>query len=296
LNNKGSILVVVLIFTAILAAGAVSLLGKVALNLDRSEQLLEFNQAGFYIHSAIASIESIINNDNNGYDSDEDIWANLPPISIKDGLISIQVMPANAKININNISSSDAATAKRVADAVEKLTNENDIEDALKHIKGWIDKKQSYDENYYQNRIPPYKPAKKPFYSLKEIDYVNGLSKFSEKFGSDFSVDGSKAININFANKDVIEAYLPEIADEADSIIKYRKKKPFKNITQLRNVSGISDKQYLEVQPYISTSSSFFIVKIVVIIKKKEYNATALIEREPQTKVVKYFEGKSNYE
>jgi len=159
LNNKGSILVVVLIFTAILAAGAVSLLGKVALNLDRSEQLLEFNQAGFYIHSAIASIESIINNDNNGYDSNEDIWANLPPISIKDGLISIQVMPANAKININNISSSDAATAKRVADAVEKLTN-------------------------YQNRIPPYKPAKKPFYSLKEIDYVNGLAEFSEKFAS----------------------------------------------------------------------------------------------------------------
>ena len=188
--------------------------------------------------------------------------------------------------------------AKRTADAVKQILSQKDIYgNAVSYILGWIDKLHEYDENYYQNHLPPYKPAKERFYSLKEIDYVKGLNKFAERFSTYFTVDGNIAININFADKKVIEAYLPEVADAADDIIAYRKRHPFENITQLRNVTGISDSQYLSIQPYITTTSYNFIVKIVVNIGKNKYNATALIKREAgQTELIKYFEGKPPYE
>ncbi len=298
MNNRGSILIVVLIFTAVLAAGAVTLLNEVSNDLDWTQRLYQNNQASFYVHSALKYVKKIINDDNNGYDSDDDAWADLPSVPIKGGFISVQVMPANAKIDINEILSDDKAVEKRTVNALKQILSENDTdENAVGYIREWIDKKQKYDENYYQDRLPPYHPDKEPFYSLKEIDYVEGLDRFAEKFGSYFTVDGSQSININFAGKSTLEAYLPEVANAAGNIIKYRKKHPFENITQLRNVQGINDNQYLTIQPYITTTSDNFIIKIIVKFGKKEYNVTALIKRESgQTKLVKYFEGKSSYE
>jgi len=298
LNNRGSILIVVLIFTAVLAAGAVTLLDEVSNDLDWTQRLYQNNQASFYVHSALKYVKKMISDDNNDYDSDDDAWADLPSVPIKGGFISVQVMPANAKIDINEISSDDKAVEKRTINALKQILSENDTdENAVSYIGEWIDKKQKYDESYYQDRLPPYHPDKEPFYSLKEIDYVEGLDQFAEKFGSYFTVDGGQSININFAGKSTLEAYLPEIANAAGNIIKYRKKHPFENITQLRNVQGINDNQYLTIQPYITTTSDNFIIKIVVNFGKKEYNATALIRRVGgQTKLVKYFEGKSSYE
>ncbi len=297
-NNRGSILIIVLIFTAALAAGAVSLLSEVSNSLDWTESLYRDNQKSFYIYSALQSVKKIISDDDNDYDSNDDTWANLPSIPIKNGFISVQVIPSNSKIDINNITSDNKAIAKRTSDAVNQILSENDTDKSFAgYLKEWIGKSDEYDENYYQNHLPPYHPDKLPFYSLKEINYVQGADKFSDKFSSDFSVDGSPAININFADKDVIEAYLPEVASAADNIIQYREKHPFENITQLRNVTGISDSRYLAIQPYISTTSYNFIVKIVVKIGKSEYTATALIKREAgQTELIKYFEGKSPYE
>jgi type II secretory pathway component PulK len=130
------------------------------------------------------------------------------------------------------------------------------------------------------------------------VDYVKGLKNFSYKFHRYFSVDTeSERININFAPIEVIRAYLPEIAQCADKIVEDREEKPFTNITQLRDVAGITDEDYLAVQPFITTKSEMFAVRIEVIFEDNIYYATALLKRsDKDVQIIKYFEGKGFYE
>jgi len=280
-------------------AGVITIEEWVANNCDWSQRFYQMNQTNLYIQSALKVAKKVLERDDNDYDAENETWATLPPIPLKGGEVNIKIVPTNARLNLNLLLSHNKKVKNRVKKAIRQIFIHNGADEmSLDCLLAWIEKDKNYDETYYLTHIPVYRPRKQPFYSLKEVDYVEGLAGFSDKFYPFFSVDTeSEKININFAGEEVIRAYLPEIAQCASEIVEYRKKRPFKNITQLRNVAGITDNDYLAVQPFITTKSDRFAVRIEVNLSNYQYYATALIKRkERRTQIIKYFEGKGFYE
>ncbi len=284
---------------SVCVAAVLSIEKWISNNSDWTEKFYEKNQADIYIYSALNTIKKVFERDDNSYDSPDDLWANIPPISIERGTISINIIPTNSKINLNMMLSSDTTIRDRTIHAVKSILLENDYsEESIEYILNWIDPDRDYDELFYQEQIPYYKPRKQRFYSLKEVDFVKGLKNFSQRFSSFFTVDSEdEKININFANEEVLKYYLPELSDSIEDIIDYRSKNPFKNITQIKKVANLSDEDYITIQPFLTTVSNIFVIKIEVNFKNYTYYATAVIKRSnKEIKIVKYFEGPGNYD
>ncbi len=298
-SNYGWILIFVLIIISVCIGAVLSIEEWISTNSDWTEKFYEKNQANIYISSAITAIKEIFEKDDNSYDSADDLWANIPPIPIEGGTISINVIPSNSKINLNMMLSSDPAIRERTIQAVKNILIQNDYsEETIENMLNWIDPERNYDDFFYREQIPYYKPRKQPFYSLKEVDFVKGLRNFSNKFSNFFTVDGEdEKININFANEEVFKYYLPEVSNSIDEILEYRSKNSFTNITQIKNVAHLSDEDYIAIQRFLTTVSNIFIVKIEVNLKNYTYYATAVIKRNKnEIKVIKYFEGPGNYD
>ncbi len=296
-NRSGAVLIMVLIIMAAVVVGVITVEEMASKDYDYSQSLYVDNQANFYIHSAIKVAKKLLEDDKTRYDSKKDIWATLTPFKADSNtVISMRIDPMNAKININNIVNKNLKLVVRTQRAAEKIFKDNgdNPPKLFKELLRWMLYKKGADEGY----PPEYHPIRGSFYSLKEIDFVQSMEGFSERYHNYFTASrASGKININFASEEIIKAYLPEISSCAEEIIKYREKKPFKNITQIRKVGCVSDKAYLDIQRYITTSSSLFCVRIDVEINGMHRYATAVLERRGSSvRTVKYFTGKGYYE
>lgn len=107
-------------------------------------------------------------------------------------------------------------------------------------------------------------------YSKKEVsDAKNSINKEPEVIeiikeiekecvcpvSSDINTNNSKdgKININTATKEELMT-IPRIGEsKADIIIEYRNNKKFKNVDEIKNISGIGDKLFESIKEYIET-------------------------------------------
>jgi len=297
LKNKGVILILLLLIVASCSAALTMITLWVSKSEEWSNRLYVQNRAYIFIYTAFKVSKELLKNDSNNYDSRQDIWANIPPMPIRGGDVSITLIPTNSKIDLNLLFSSDLKVKKRTEKAILKIFTQYGYEkEMLENLRAWCEKRFEADTYFYTSRLPPIRPRKTIFYSLKEVDFVKGMSNFSKKFHRFFTVNGSSKININFASKEVIESYIPEIEFEIDNLLSYRKKYPFKNITQIKKIINVSDETYLKIQPFITTKSDTFIVKILVNIDSYRFIATGIIKRDgKKVKLIKYFEGKGFY-
>ncbi len=284
------ILIAVLIIMVALVSMVMVIENRSSKNFDYSSRLLMENQAALYFNSAISVAKRLLENDDNNYDAPEDDWCNLPPFRADSNtFISMSIEPVNSKIDINYLISPNKSFLKRTKSAFLSIANASGLNgnDILRKIIDWMKSSGGGSTNVI-----------KTFYSLKEVDYIKGLSKFSSEFHKYFTATDVKGrININFASGNVIESYLPEIGECVGDIIKYRQKQPFKNVTQLRDIRCIDDKTYLKILPFITTSSNIFDVRVDVRISNQDFEAEFLMDRIGKyVKVLRYFEGKGYYE
>ncbi len=290
------ILIVVLLVMAALVSMVLILERRSSVNFDYSSRIVMQNQAALYFGSAIKVAKKLLENDNNNYDAEGDIWFDLPKFKASNNSeVFLSIYPVNAKININAVFDRNKTVRARTQSALIYILSDKG-EDGSKLLKSLLMWFSPEGVNEYANL--PYKPTRKPFYSLKEVDYVRGFGNFSSRFYKYFTAANTLGkININFAPMEVIDNYLPELSDCAEEIIDYRKKKPFKNVTQLRNVSCVSDSVYLKVLPYITTKSNIFDVRVRVRIEEENFQAEVLLKREGKNiTILKYFEGNGFYE
>lgn len=278
MNSKGTILIMTLLIMTAVVAGIMVINEKTSKEYDFTQQLYTDTQSSFYFHSAIKIATRLLKEDDNKFDSSKDDWYFLPPFRVNNfTTVSMSITPTNAFIGINNLKSHNKNLSQRTKNALVSLLDESKF-NTDEIIKKLEDKKED-------------------FFSLKEMDFFLNLDEFSSFMHKYLTTNnGSGKININFASEDVINSYLPEISDCTEDIIKHREKNPFKNITQLRELGCISDDIYLKIQPYITTKSDTFVVKIEVIMYDIHRYATVILERSPgHVKIVKYFEGKGFY-
>lgn len=265
-KENGSVLLIVMMIITVVLAVALSRNEKLLTYYNQLTALQDNQQGYIYCVSALKGVIILLKHDSKGYNYSGDQWAMLPILPIENGKIQITVIPLESKISLIGLSSSNNAVSERTKRAIDNLIPDfNNISQMNTAIIG-------------------------DFYSIEALQY-GGFKDIKRKGINSLTVeDTGGKININFAEKDVLQAYLPEL--DADEIISYRDKKPFKEISQIRNVPGISDSGYLAIQPYITVNSVVFYVYVEAVIKDKKTSVSAILKKGKtgNIEINKYFE------
>jgi len=111
---------------------------------------------------------------------------------------------------------------------------------------------------------------------LAFIDNYNSYHKLKDYFTI---VDEDKKLNINFCSDKVLKAYLPELTSYASDLIDYRRNNEYKNISDIREATYISDDEYIEAVNYLTVKSNYYYIKVVVKLIDTNYTYHILYNR-----------------
>lgn len=269
--GKGSVLIVVLIIISVSLAMSIGVMEMNTQLYHDVNNAQNMAQSEIYAFTLAKTAFQIIAEDKNGYDSHEDLWANEITYPLENGYVSAIIRPVNSKADLNLFSNYDNDTEKRLFDTAEKLYQEWSLPIELFHkIGDYIDNDSK--SNSFGNEIHPYSVngrtiqiKNKTLDTLQELRVIFGEEPAVVEYSKIFTAgSGEKKININFASEDVIKFYLPELGEFAPQIIDYRKNKPFKDISSIRNAISIENSLYQKLIPFITVKSENFYLKITI--------------------------------
>ncbi len=266
-NQRGSILIVVIIVITAIFSLAILRSEKTVAQYDKITSIHNIQQGKIYSASIMKGIIDLLVNDNNNFDYTKEKWSLVPVISTSHGQLRVVVIPLNSKISVAGLLSTKGDIRKRTESALNSITPEIKADLITEKMK----------------KLSPY--------SLGDLRFM-GFYDISNNTLGDLTVEDTDGrININFASESIIKAYLPELEGVVDEIMKYREHNPFRDTSQLRKVAGVTDKIYLAVQPYITVSSQLFYVFTEAEVNETKSYTSAIARREAgKTRILKYFE------
>lgn len=163
--------------------------------------------------------------------------------SFMDSVYISQISSEGAKIDINDLASPSealrAATRKQLQQLLEnrmsgddewaKENRDLDINELINNLQDWIDADgESLNGGDEKSRYPDAKsdfiPPNQPFKTLEELHMVDGMSdELFEIISEQVTVYGLKGINVNYADKKILQSIDAQITSEiADEILRRR--------------------------------------------------------------------------
>ncbi|MBZ4671820.1 general secretion pathway protein GspK [Deferribacterales bacterium Es71-Z0220] len=294
-SKKGSVLLIVLIIITTALAIAMSLSEKNTESYVKTVNLKNLLQANIIATTAASSVAQIIKEDNNKSDSLEDAWAYPFSYNQDNIFVEIKVTPLNSKININNLYDGEEKVIKRVVDSFEKIAEDNDISLTNLHlIADYIDNNttpmaygnENDDINYFGRTLTVKNKPLDTFFETFIILDNTSYNKLNKIFTAN---NGEKKININFASKEVLQYYLPELDTYIDDIIKYRESNVYDDVSEIRKATNIPNDVYQSLVEFISVKSDDFYLRINIDISGKLFYYHSLINRKDGVKL--FFKG-----
>jgi len=94
-------LIYVLIVISFTVAIALLINENATNNYEATYDLYFHNQSYIYAISSLEIIKNFFEIDDDSYDSQLDLWTNIPPINVENSIINVTITPANIKINLN---------------------------------------------------------------------------------------------------------------------------------------------------------------------------------------------------
>lgn len=273
-SERGAALIFVLV--CLLAVAGLVLAGaKAAFKGVTETRMLEAEyQADLLADSLLdAAREYMLLDEKEHSDTLQEPWAQ--PLEGPNFRIIIE--PCNARLNLGGL-----LTSNRTQDALEELIDrlespDQDMAVLLDFMDMDSQERVAGSEGplYHQTdqstrRIVLTGPLNHALEAPEQLFLVPGWEKSDPDWvAQSFTLwDDPEKININFANQDVFEAFLPELAVYWSDIKAWREKNGFTSVDQLRKaVTALEndDELYNEMIRYISVSSSFFRVTVEVI-------------------------------
>ena len=295
-NNmkKGSILVTVLIIIAACTTLVLFIHEKTMNAYGTVITLQNDYQGAIYAMTAVEALEMAFQYDEETYDSSSDIWAQIPPIPLDNGFMTVYMIPLNSKVPLAGLVSSDEKLRERTEKAVTTLISElNLTESDIYELKTWVGSSDPTGERFDENSAP-YSAKSSQLQTLIELAFIPSFKDEYKKLTPYVSIAGdNNKINLNMASAEVIKAYVPELEPYIEDIISTRETEPFKDVSAIyqRMGSAMQD-EYSKILPYIDVKSSLFYIKIELNIGDDNIYYHLLVQRNGSSvSPLKYIEG-----
>jgi general secretion pathway protein K len=300
-EEKGFVLITILLVIAVLFPLVLAFNSKVQLSLVRAENFRNSIQAARIVRAGVEGSIGLLKADDASFDSRRERWAQpLPSLPLLDGTLTVKIFDEDSKIPVNLLINANGVDVNRdvetkVRSLVARLGGSPDVVDAL---IDWIDTNSDVtgsagaeDDYYYSTK--GYHCKNGPLDTLDELLLVKGfdrdlvVNKKLKDFLTVAPTDGK--INVNTADIEVLQTVLgtkspslPQPLNESDiqDIVRYREGHDFKDLKDLQHVVKMATGQLEKITPLIKVASSYFSVDSSYSLGKVTKSAQAVLKRE----------------
>jgi general secretion pathway protein K len=301
-DEKGFALILVLMVIVLLVSLVVDFSYTMRVDLTLAANSRDETKAFYAARSGLEVARLTLKDDDPSYDALSEDWArfNEHPgfISEKDeGRFKGVIKDEASKLPINDLVKEGGVVDENRLKQLQKLFELLDLTpDLIDSILDWFDPDDitrpfGAEDKYYQGLSPPYPCKDGPITTIEELLLVKGMTKeilygYKERDGliNFLTIYSNDLVNINTAPSLVLQSLSDRIdVGLAQAIIEYREEEPFKTVTDIKNVSGVSDEVYSEISSYITVQSSTFSLRIEGQVRGIKKQIFALLRRDVGT-------------
>ena len=288
-KEKGVALITVMLILALSTVLAVSMSSRQQLDIHRSANVFNFEQAYQYILGAESWATQVLKRDlsDNTTDSLNDDWATvLPALPIEGGKMAGQIEDLQARFNINNLVQ-NGKPHKLYLERFKRLLRNLELnEDLASVIIDWLDKNEQVgfvgaEDNEYLSMTPAYRASNQLMEDASELLLVKGIDiETYEKLRPYVCVLQSETtINVNTASAEVLSSIVKDISlEDAQSLIADRNIKSYEKLNDFLHAPLVKQKKIKEEG--LSVSSSYFQLNSTAQIERISVEYISLIHRE----------------
>ena len=294
-EEKGVALITVMLILALATILAVSMSSRQQLDIHRSANVFNFEQAYQYVLGAESWGKQILIRDSqdNKTDSFNDDWAMvLPALPIEGGKMTGQIEDLQAKFNINNLVLNGKPQKLHVERFKRLLRNLELNEELSSAIIDWIDSNEEIgfsgaEDNEYLNLSPAYRTANQAMQDVSELLLIKGMDfETYEKLRPYVCVlESDTEININTASAEILSSIVKDLTiEEAKSLIEDRDKEVYKDVAGFLEHPLLKQKKVKK--DGLSVSTQYFQLNSTAQIERINVEYTTILHRESEGHVV----------
>ena len=294
-SQSGVALITALLVVAIVTVIATGMATRQQLDIRRSSNILERDQAYLLALGVESWGKNILIQDrrDNTVDNLSEAWATvLPPLSVEGGIVAGHIEDLQGRFNINNLVNKDGKPSDVDVKRFERLLKALELNPNLSAaVIDWIDSDSANmpgngaEDGEYMGRTPPYRTANIIMNSASELRLVNGFTKEAvarlEPFIS--ALPAYTHININTARPEILMTLADNLTKtDADAMIEDRGKKGYPGIPTF--IASPTIKSRNIPADGLGISSDYFIVDAASRFGKGQVRLLALIQRTADNK------------
>ena len=294
-RDKGVALITVMLILALATILAVSMSTRQQLDIHRSANVFNFEQAYQYVLGAESWAKQILKRDiekNKTDNLNEDWAAVLPPLPIEGGQMSGQLEDLQARFNINNLVQDGKVQSLYLERFKRLLRNLELDENMVTPIIDWLDSNEEIgfagaEDNEYLNLSPAYRTANQAMEDISEILLVKGVDFDDyEKLRPFISVLKSNvAINVNTASAEILSSIVNDVTlEDANSIIEDRNKEVYEKLDDFLQHPILKQKKINNEG--LSVSTNYFQLNSTAQIERISVEYTTILQRESDGDVI----------
>lgn len=294
-QEKGVALITVMLILALTTVLAVSSSSRQQLDIHRTANIFNYEQAFQYILGAEAWSKQILKRDfeDNKIDSANDDWATvLPPLPIDGGQMTGQLEDVQARFNINNLVL-NGKPQKIYVDRFKNLLRNLELDENIADvIIDWLDDNvevsfSGAEDNEYLSLEPPYRAANQVMSDVSELLLVNGIDFDTYEILRAFVcvLQSESEINVNTASAEVLSSLAKGISlEDARSLVEDRNKSVHEKLDDFLAHPVLRDKK-IEKEG-LSVSSNYFQLNSTAQIERISVEYVTLLQREADGNVM----------
>ncbi len=292
-RQRGVALVMAILVVALATTAATALISREALDVERTGNLIESDQAWAYVEGGEAWARMILARDlkDNQTDGPKDDWAQLPPpIQVPGGYLAGHVEDLQARFNLNNLVGADGKTDARAMALFQRLLRRLGIEAGLAlAVADWIDPDvearppDGAEDDFYAGLTPPYRTPNQPMQDVSELRLVRGVTPeiYDQLAPYVTALPEPTPINLNTAPAVLVAAAsekLPE--DLVQEVLSRRAERPFEKTADFFQDSRIRALQLdAKAQEHFSTDSHYFLARVEARIGRGRAASATVLQR-----------------
>lgn len=292
--QSGVALITALLVVAIVTVIATGMASRQQLDIRRSGNVLDHDQAYLFALGVESWGRSILSQDrrDNSVDNLAENWATvLPPLSVEGGNVAGHIEDMQGRFNINNLVKDNKPNAVDMQ-RFERLLKHLELKPTLSQaVIDWLDSDSERismdgaEDSEYMVHNPPYRAANGMISSISELRLINGFTKDSIERLSPFisALPAYTNININTASPEVLMTLADGLsATDAEAM------------TEDRGTRGYTDLQKFLTSPTIKSrnipadglglNSNYFMVDAASRFGKGQVRLLSLIHRTDDNK------------
>lgn len=295
-RSKGVALITVLLVVALATIAAAAMAARQQLDMRRTGNMLDGDQAYLYALGAESWAIGILANDQkeNQTDSLNDKWATvLPPIPIEGGEISGAIEDVQGRFNLNNLLTQDGKPSQPDLEIFQRLLVEAGLEPNLAQaVLDWMDPDidphppDGAEDDAYLKEQFPYRTANRLMASPTELLLVQGFTPEAYARLAPYvtALPMRTTININTASAPVLMALANGIsASDVEVLIEVRGKKGFPDISAFLQQSVLAARAINQAS--IGVVSQYFELRAQVYVGQGRAQLSSLLERAQDGKI-----------